>query len=130
MPVEGGREALDAIGILPRFAGTSVHDGWRPYFRHACAHALCLVHLLRELTSLAEEQCLEWVANLKALLLSMKEATDEARAQGLATLHLLEVEDWQAQFLALVAHADATTSTAQAPQHQGSCQTECAPQFA
>jgi transposase len=110
-----GHEALDAIGILPRFGGTSVHDGWRSYFLYACAHALCLVHLLRELTFLAEEQGLEWAADLKALLLSMKEATDEARQHGLATLHPLEVEDWQAQFVALVAHADATTPTAQAP---------------
>ena len=110
-----GKAALDAIGILPRFQGTSVHDGWRSYFLYACAHALCLVHLLRELTFLAEEQGLEWAADLKTLLLDMKEATDEAREQGLATLHPLEVEDWQAQFVALVAQADATTPTAQAP---------------
>jgi len=110
-----GRAALDAIGILPRFGGTSVHDGWRSYFLYACSHALCLVHLLRELTFLAEEQRLEWAADLKALLLEMKQATDQAREQGLATLHPLEVEDWQAQFVALVAHADATTPTAQAP---------------
>jgi transposase len=110
-----GKEALDEIGILPRFGGTSVHDGWRSYFLYACAHALCLVHLLRELTFLAEEQGLEWAAALKTLLLDMKKATDEAREQGLATLHPLEVEDWQAQFVALVAHADATTPTAQAP---------------
>ncbi|HEY6411185.1 MAG TPA: transposase [Ktedonobacteraceae bacterium] len=110
-----GKEALDAIGILPRFQGTSVHDGWRSYFLYACAHALCLVHLLRELTFLAEEQHLSWAAELKALLLSMKEATDEARKQGLATLHPREIEDWQAQFVTLVAHADATTPTAQAP---------------
>ena len=110
-----GKEALDAIGILPRFQGTSVHDGWRSYFLYTCSHALCLVHLLRELTFLAEEQRLEWAAELKTLLLEMKEAADEARAQGLATLHPLELEDWQAQFVALVAHADATTPTAQAP---------------
>jgi transposase len=110
-----GKEALDAIGILPRFQGTSVHDGWRSYFLYTCAHALCLVHVVRELTFLAEEQDLEWAAELKALLLEMKEATEQARAQGLATLHPLEVQDWQAQFVALVAHADATTPTAQAP---------------
>ena len=110
-----GKEALDAIGIMPRFGGTSVHDGWRSYFLYACSHALCLVHLLRELTFLAEEQRLEWAAELKALLLDMKEATEEAREQGLAMLHPLEVEDWQAQFVTLVAHADATTPTAQAP---------------
>src|SRR5947209_597161 len=108
-------EALDAIALFPRFGGTSVHDGWRSYFLYACAHALCLVHLLRELTFLAEEQGLQWAADLKTLLLDMKEATDEAREQGLATLHPLEVEDWQAQFVALVAHADATTPTALAP---------------
>ena len=89
-----GHEALEAIDILPRFGGTSVHDGWRSYFLYACAHALCLVHLLRELSSLAEEQGLEWAADLKALLLSMKEACEQAHAQGLAMLHPLEVEDW------------------------------------
>ncbi len=110
-----GREALNAIGILPRFAGTSVHDGWRSYFLYGCAHALCLVHVVRELTFLAEEQGLAWAADLKALLLDMKEAADQARKLGLAALHPLEVEDWQAQFLALLAHADALTPTAQAP---------------
>jgi transposase len=113
-----GHEALEAIGILPRFAGTSVHDGWRSYFRYACTHALCLVHLLRELTYLSEEQGLEWAADLITLLLGMKEACDQAREQGQATLHPLEMADWQAQFEALVAHADATTPVAQAPPGQ------------
>ena len=73
------------------------------------------MHLLRELTFSAEEERLEWAAELKALLLDMKEETDQAHEQGLAMLHPLEVEDWQALFVALVAHADATTPTAQAP---------------
>jgi transposase len=110
-----GKEALDAIGILPRFGGTSVHDGWRSYFLYACAHALCLVHVVRELTFLAEEQGLQWAAELKTLLLDMKEATDQARKLGLTALHPLEVEDWQTQFVALLAHADVMTPTAQAP---------------
>jgi len=115
-----GREALEAIGILPQFAGTSVHDGWRAYFHYACQHALCVVHLLRELTYLAEEQGLAWAAELITLLLDMKAACDQARAHGFASLHPLEVADWQAQFVAIVRQADATTPYAQAPPgHKG-----------
>jgi transposase len=115
-----GKEALDAIGILPRFEGSSVHDGWRSYFLYGCSHALCLVHLLRELTFLTEEQGHSWAAELKDLLLAMKEATEQAREFGLAALHALEVEDWQAQFEKLLANADALTPTAQAPPgHKG-----------
>jgi transposase len=51
-----GREATTAIGILPRFHGVSVHDGWKPYRTYTqCRHALCNVHHLRELTFVAEE---------------------------------------------------------------------------
>jgi transposase len=115
-----GKAALDAIGLLPQFQGTSVHDGWHSYFLYTCTHALCLVHVVRELTFLAEEEGLEWAADLKALLLDMKEATDQARAQGLSALHPVEVADWQAQFVVLLAQADATTATAQAPPgHKG-----------
>ena len=115
-----GQEALEAIGILPHFTGTSVHDGWRAYFSYACQHALCGVHLLRELTYLAEEQGLAWAAELITLLLDMKTATEQARAAGLASLHPLEMADWQAQFVALLRQADATTPYAQAPPgHKG-----------
>jgi|SRR5579884_1252697 len=115
-----GQEALSAIDILPHFAGTSVHDGWRAYFHYACLHALCVVHLLRELTYLAEEQDLAWAAELIAVLLDMKAATEQARAAGFTSLHPLEVADWQAQFVTIVAQADATTPYAQAPPgHKG-----------
>jgi len=51
-----GREALEAIGILPTFQGVSVHDGWGSYRAYtACRHALCTVHHLRELTFLEEQ---------------------------------------------------------------------------
>lgn len=101
-----GHEALDAIGILKEFQGTSVHDGWATYFQYGCSHALCLVHILRELTFLAEELGLWWAAKLKKLLLRMKQATDQARAQGMRCLSPPEVADFTTCFLALLDEGD------------------------
>lgn len=78
-----GREALSAIGILPHFRGTSVHDGWRSYFLYdTCLHALCNVHHLRELTFIHEEHQQEWAAHMKQLLLLMKDRVTLARSRG------------------------------------------------
>src|SRR5436853_2949412 len=49
-----GKEAIDAMGILPQFLGTSVHDSLASYLQYVCLHALCLVHYLRELTFIFE----------------------------------------------------------------------------
>jgi transposase len=98
-----GKEALDAIGILEGFAGVSVHDGWRSYWQYACQHALCNVHHLRELTFLDEEQQQDWAGRIKTLLLDIKAAVEQARAEGRSSLHPLEVADWKAQYAALLA---------------------------
>jgi transposase len=98
-----GKEALDAIGILADFQGVSVHDGWRSYWQFLCQHALCNVHHLRDLTFLHEEQHQDWAGQMKTLLLESKAAVDQARALGLPSLHPLEVADWKAQYVALLA---------------------------
>jgi len=84
-----------------------VHDGWRSYWAYGCQHATCNVHLLRDLTFLAEEQHQDWAAQLKDLLLSMKEAVAQARAEGRSALHALEVADWQMQYHTILLQADA-----------------------
>jgi transposase len=79
-----------------------------------------VVHLLRDLTYLAQEQSLAWTAELIGLLLDMKAACDLARAQGDRLVASPEVADWQAHVAAIVAQADATTQYVQAPhEHNG-----------
>ncbi len=78
-----GRQATDAIGILPGYHGVSVHDGWAAYRAYPNArHALCNIHHLRELTFLEEQDHQPWAKDLKHLLLAMKAATEQARRQG------------------------------------------------
>ncbi|SRR6266487_1027102 len=49
-----GKKATDAMGILPHFRGTSMHDTFASYQQYGCSHALCNVHYLRELTFIHE----------------------------------------------------------------------------
>jgi transposase len=82
-----GREATDAIGILPGYRGVSVHDGWKPYRTYTqCRHALCNLHHLRALTFLEEELQQTWAKELKGFLLAMKEAVAQARTRGASAL--------------------------------------------
>ena len=97
-----GKAALDAIGILKNFDGVSVHDGWQSYWQYGCQHALCNVHHLRDLIFVHEAQQQAWAEQMKELLLDMKAAVEEARAEGRTSLHPLEVEDWKAQYVALL----------------------------
>lgn len=81
-----GSEGADAIGIVPKFQGTGVHDGLASYWRYDWVHALCNAHHLRELTFVAEQLGQAWATDLKKLLLQIKQAVAEALASGQARL--------------------------------------------
>jgi len=77
-----GSAASTAIGILPTFAGISVHDGLSAYTQYPCAHALCNAHHLRELTAIVEHDQQPWAARMKDLLVEIKTQVAERRAGG------------------------------------------------
>jgi len=80
-----GQTAITEINVLPRYSGTCVHDGWLAYSHYTrCRHALCGVHLLRELTYFAElsAETKLWATPLKELLLEMKGEVERVREGG------------------------------------------------
>lgn len=110
-----GHQAIDEIGILANFHGTSVHDAWAAYFRYECIQSLCCVHLLRELKFLSHELGLWWAAKMARLLLKMKHATDIARQAGRTSLSSPEMQAFRAAFLRLLAEGDAVHQRAPTP---------------
>jgi len=107
-PKRGG-EAIEAGGLLPRFAGVLVHDHWKPYASLTCRHAYCNAHHLRELTAIAETIPSQrpWAEGMIALLCEANTLTIAARAAGFAALPGPIVLDIQTRFEAILEVAKA-----------------------
>jgi transposase len=97
-----GKEATDAMGILPHFVGTSVHDSLASYLQYLCIHALCVAHYLRELTFVCEHFEQGWAKEMKALLLEIKACVQQAREQGRASLPQASTQDFERRYRELV----------------------------
>lgn len=64
-----GKEAIEAIDIIPRYGGVIIHDCWASYLSyHHCDHGLCGSHLLRELTFIVESNGYTWARDMKRIL--------------------------------------------------------------
>lgn len=64
-----GLEAIEQIGIIPRYGGVVIHDCWQSYLSYDhCSHGLCGSHLLRELTFIVDSNGYRWASNIKRLL--------------------------------------------------------------
>ena len=103
-----GTAAHDAMGLLPTYAGTAVHDGYASYATYrGCRHALCGVHLLRELTYLAEEEGARWAAAFRRALEAMRRTTVAARAAGRPCLDARTRRRYRRRYAVLLARGEA-----------------------
>ena len=93
-----GREAMDQMGILPDYKGTVIHDYWKSYLDYLCNHSLCNVHHLRDLTFCYEQEKSQWASEMIALLLEMKDITDNSKEQGLQSLDEQQQEELTAKY--------------------------------
>lgn len=101
-----GIEAVDAIGIIPRYSGIIVHDCWATYFSYKnVGHALCGSHILRELIYIMEcDECgASWAMMMKELL---TEAGEVVRGRpGIQVLYAKEYELLQKKYLEILDYA-------------------------
>jgi transposase len=85
-----GSKAIDAMGVLPSFAGTAVHDAWAPYDSYpAGGHQLCCAHARRELQAVADcapdgEWC--WAVQAAEAITAMQRLVTDAAAQHRAAV--------------------------------------------
>jgi transposase len=103
-----GYQALEAIGIWPRFRGRAMRDRWVSHDRYRCAMSNCAAHLLRELTYLEEQEQQDWAGQMKVLLLEMHAAADEWRKLGASALPPLERDEWVAQYFEVLSQGFAS----------------------
>jgi transposase len=93
-----GTKAMEAMGVLPSFAGIAVHDAWAPYDTYtAPEHQLCCAHALRELQAVTDcapggEWC--WAAQAAEAITGMQKLVSEAIHQGHAAADPAALAAW------------------------------------
>jgi transposase len=111
-----GADAMEAIGILPDFNGTAVHDGLKSYFQHTNAtHGLCNSHHLRELQFISEQYQQAWASGMATLLLDIKQAVADAQQQNQSHLAGERLQEFERRYDALVNHGLADNPASIAP---------------
>jgi transposase len=70
-----GSEAIESIGLIPKYTGVLIHDFWQAYAKYPCTHAYCNAHIIRELQGIYEGFGQKWAKNMRTLLEEMYKYT-------------------------------------------------------
>src|SRR5258708_4086081 len=110
-----GREAMDEIGIWPRFGGRGMHDRLVSYDAYECAHSICGAHLVRDCAGVAEQEHQEWATQMQDFLLDLHEACQQWRLLHLSAVPAIERDDWVARYFEILAAGYAAQPPPPAP---------------
>ena len=90
------RSGVAALGVLPEFSGTMVHDALWLYDSFGQArHQLCCAHVVRELTACAERYPGQiWPEQIRWALSQMIKVVAAARAEGLRCIPAERLRRW------------------------------------
>jgi transposase len=98
-----GRQAMDEIGIWPRFAGRGMHDRFASYDAYDCAHSICGAHLVRDCAAVAEQDHQPWAADMQDFLLDLHHACHEWHLLHLSRVPPIERDEWVARYFDILA---------------------------
>lgn len=88
-----GKEAIEDIGIIPRYGGVIIHDCWSSYLGYEqCEHGLCGSHLLRELAFVMESNGYRWAKNMKQLLQQTCKTVSERKRRKMTEKEYLSLQ--------------------------------------
>lgn len=97
-----GSEAIDEMGILPKYGGILCHDHWKPYYSYDCTHALCNAHHIRELKCVYEQDNQRWAKAMEELLIEMNKAVNKSKGK----LPESEITVYQKRYRALLTEGE------------------------
>jgi hypothetical protein len=113
--INRGLEAIEEIGIIPRYGGAIIHDCWKSYLSYDhCGHGLCGSHLLRELTFIIDSNGYAWAVNMKRLL---KETCKVVAKSPSKQLHEQEYKNLRKRYRNILTRGDKELPPIPAKQH-------------
>lgn len=93
-----GKEAIQAIGIIPKFTGWLMTDFLSSYLAFDnCLHTFCKSHLMRELVFLFEQHQQTWAKDLYDLFLEMLKCIKDRKTRD-APMTKKEFKRWRRRY--------------------------------